>query len=33
MIGDRWGVTQEETACRYPCDDLVPDPYCRRGEE
>jgi hypothetical protein len=26
MIGDRWGVTQEETACRYPCDDLVPDP-------
>lgn len=26
VIGDRWGVTQEETALRYPCDDLVPDP-------
>jgi hypothetical protein len=26
VIGDRWGVTREETARRYPCDDLVPDP-------
>lgn len=26
MIGDRWGVTQDETARRYPCDDLVPNP-------
>jgi hypothetical protein len=26
VIGDRWGVAQEETARRYPCDDLVPDP-------
>jgi hypothetical protein len=29
MIGDRWGVTQEEIALRYPCDDLVPDPAFR----
>jgi len=29
MIGDRWGVTQEEVALRYPCDDLVPDPAFR----
>lgn len=26
MIADRWGVTQAETARRYPCDDFVPDP-------
>lgn len=26
MIGDRWGVTQADTARRYPCDELVPDP-------
>jgi hypothetical protein len=26
MVGDRWGVTEEEVARRYPCDDLVPDP-------
>ena len=26
MIGDRWGVTEAETARRYPCDDLVPSP-------
>lgn len=26
MIGDRWGVTQAETALFYPCDELVPDP-------
>ena len=26
MIGDRWGVTNEEVARRYPCDDLVPNP-------
>jgi hypothetical protein len=26
MIGDRWGVTEEEVARRYGCDDLVPDP-------
>jgi hypothetical protein len=23
MIGDRWGVTADEVARRYPCDDLV----------
>ncbi|MEE2057322.1 polyketide cyclase [Rhodococcus artemisiae] len=26
MIGDRWGVTDEEVARRYPCDDIVPAP-------
>jgi hypothetical protein len=26
MIGDRWGVTDEEAVRRYPCDDLVADP-------
>jgi len=26
MIGDRWGVTDEEVRRRYGCDDLVPDP-------
>ena len=26
MIGQRWGVTDEEVALRYPCDDLVPAP-------
>jgi hypothetical protein len=26
MIGDRWGVTDEEVARRYPCDDVVPAP-------
>lgn len=26
MIGDRWGVTEDEVARRYPCDDLVPAP-------
>ena len=26
MFADRWGVTRAETARRYPCDDLVPDP-------
>ncbi|HEY8300405.1 MAG TPA: hypothetical protein VIG48_00770 [Jatrophihabitans sp.] len=25
-IGDRWGVTEEETARRYPCDDEVSAP-------
>jgi hypothetical protein len=29
VIGDRWGVTHEEIALRYPCDDLVPDPAFR----
>ncbi len=24
MIADRWGVSDEEVARRYPCDDLVP---------
>ncbi len=24
MIGDRWGVTEEEIHRHYPCDDLVP---------
>lgn len=26
MIADRWGVTDEEIARHYPCDDIVPDP-------
>ncbi|MDT4938072.1 MAG: hypothetical protein QOG80_1743 [Pseudonocardiales bacterium] len=26
MIGDRWGVTDRETAMHYPCDDFVPHP-------
>ncbi|WP_433650172.1 polyketide cyclase [Micromonospora zamorensis] len=26
MIGDRWGVTDSETLCTYPCDDLVVAP-------
>ena len=26
MIGDRWGVTDDEVARRYPCDELVPVP-------
>lgn len=26
MIGDRWGVTDEEVARRYPCDDVIPAP-------
>jgi hypothetical protein len=26
MIGDRWGVTEEETLRRYPCDELVTAP-------
>ncbi|MGG5259185.1 SRPBCC family protein [Phycicoccus avicenniae] len=26
MIGDRWGVTDEEVALRFGCDDLVPRP-------
>lgn len=26
MIGDRWGVSAEEVARHYPCDDLVPAP-------
>ena len=26
MIGERWGVSDEEVARRYPCDDLVPSP-------
>jgi hypothetical protein len=26
MIGDRWGVTDSETARRYPCDDFVVSP-------
>ena len=26
MIGDRWGVTDEEVARRYPCDDVVQTP-------
>ncbi len=26
MIGERWGVTDEEVARHYPCDDLVPSP-------
>ena len=26
MIGDRWGVTDDEVARHYPCDDIVPVP-------
>ncbi|MET3806003.1 hypothetical protein ABIB25_003011 [Nakamurella sp. UYEF19] len=26
MIADRWGVSDDEVARRYPCDDLVPTP-------
>jgi hypothetical protein len=26
VIGDRWGVSDDEVARRYPCDDLVPAP-------
>lgn len=26
MIGERWGVTDEEVARRYPCDEVVPSP-------
>jgi len=26
MIGDRWGVSHEDVARRYPCDDIVTDP-------
>lgn len=26
MIGKRWGVTDQEVAQRFPCDDLVPSP-------
>ena len=26
MIGDRWGVTEEEIHRHYPCDDFVPRP-------
>lgn len=26
MIGDRWGVTDDEVAGHYPCDDIVPVP-------
>jgi len=26
MIGDRWGVSLEDTSRRYPCDEIVPDP-------
>ena len=26
MIGDRWGVTPDETRRHYPCDELVSDP-------
>lgn len=26
MIGDRWGVTDDEVDRSYPCDDLVPSP-------
>ena len=26
MIGDRWGVTPDETRRRYPCDEIAPDP-------
>ncbi|MBO1753995.1 SRPBCC family protein [Allobranchiibius sp. CTAmp26] len=26
MIGDRWGVTDEEVARAFPCDAVVPDP-------
>lgn len=26
MLGERWGVTDDEVALRYPCDGLVPSP-------
>jgi hypothetical protein len=26
VIGDRWGVTPEETIRRYPCDEIAPNP-------
>ncbi|NHO79860.1 SRPBCC family protein [Micromonospora sp. CMU55-4] len=26
MLGDRWGVSDDETLGRYPCDDFVPAP-------
>jgi hypothetical protein len=26
MIGDRWGVSAEEVARHYPCDDFIPAP-------
>jgi hypothetical protein len=26
VIAERWGVTEDEVARRYPCDDLVPTP-------
>jgi hypothetical protein len=26
MIGDRWGVSDEEVARHYPCDDVIPAP-------
>jgi hypothetical protein len=26
MIGERWGVTEQEVARRYPCDGLLPEP-------
>jgi hypothetical protein len=29
MIGDRWGVTDAETALSYPCDDFVASPALR----
>ncbi|NED51754.1 polyketide cyclase [Micromonospora aurantiaca] len=29
MLGDRWGVSDDETRRRYPCDDLVPAPTLR----
>ena len=29
MIADRWGVTDEEVARTYPCDDFVPCPVVR----
>lgn len=29
MIGDRWGVTDDETARGYPCDDFVVAPALR----
>jgi hypothetical protein len=35
VIGDRWGVSEDETRRRYPCDELVPDPVLQawRGVE
>jgi hypothetical protein len=26
VVGERWGVTEEEVRRSYPCDELVPDP-------